>query len=108
MAPSLLVGSEAERDMVMSSLGDYHPIRHFACHAKYNESDPLMSGIYVAHDDLCSVADFLRRSSAFRLTVLSCCESGLAGPAIIGDNFGLPGLLMATDTAAQHFDEFQI
>jgi CHAT domain-containing protein len=93
IGPTVLSGKYANRE-VISSMGQYFAIRHFACHATYNSSEPLLSGMAVANDQLLSAADFMRKNKEFRLTVLSCCESAKSGE-VMDDSIGLLGLIMA-------------
>jgi len=99
MGPSTKFGASASRSMIGIEHGQYHPIRHLACHAKFNRQNPLLSGIYLADDELFSVADCLRRAEAYRMTVLSCCDSGRIGASQIGSSTGLPTLLVAAGNA---------
>jgi tetratricopeptide (TPR) repeat protein len=54
---------------------------HFACHASFNDRQPLMSWLELAGEDRLTLLDLLEGAadlSAARLVVLSACQTGLA------------------------------
>ena len=71
----LLLGRKAARHQLWQRIRDYDLI-HVACHARYNPTDPSLSGFYLADGSIFSARDLQRQRLQARLCVLSACESG--------------------------------
>ena len=100
VSPRVLKDHNAMRFSMPGILnGEYGEIVHIACHAEHDPEIPLRSGIFLSNDEKFSVSDILRTSAETRLTVLSCCETGLSSIEIPSESISLPSILMAAGHA---------
>jgi CHAT domain-containing protein len=63
---------------------------HFACHGDYNWQDPLESGLELAEDKRLRLADLFEDAFPMKqasLVVLSACQTGLADPGDLADEY---------------------
>lgn len=88
----------ATRAATLSALSEA-TIWHFACHGEADPVDPLASRLLVADGEL-TLADVLARpSAAYRLAVLSACETAVPDRARLDEMIGFPGALMQAGVA---------
>ena len=92
--PTFLRGEEAAQAAVLSALPAADVV-HLSCHGSNNWSNPLGSGLLMAHDELLTVRDVLAlRLAPKRLISLSACETGLVGTALPDEVVMLPSALL--------------
>jgi CHAT domain-containing protein len=93
-----LDGAKATREAVIRAMSS-RTYLHFACHGKYEWSDPIRSHLVLARNTRLTLADVLADVDlkASRLVVLSACETGLIDLQRSPDDYlGLPaGFLQA-------------
>jgi hypothetical protein len=88
----------ATRAATLSALGRA-TTWHFACHGEADPVDPLASRLLVA-DGQITLADVLARPpAAYRLAVLSACETAVPDQARLDEMIGFPGALMQAGVA---------
>lgn len=88
----------ATRDATLAALSQA-TIWHFACHGQANPTDPLASRLILADGEL-TLADVLARpSGAYRLAVLSACETAVPDGARLDEMIGFPGALLQAGVA---------
>jgi hypothetical protein len=89
---------DATRARTLTALGQA-TTWHFACHGEADPTDPLDSRLLVADGEI-SVRDILARSpGAYRLGVLSACETAAPDAARLDEMIGFPGALMQAGVA---------
>jgi tetratricopeptide (TPR) repeat protein len=95
----LLTGNEATVPRVLQSLPSVSHV-HFACHARFEWTDPPSSALHLADGllTLSMIMSFSRLEHA-RLIVLSACESSLTDLRLYNENLGFPGWLMVSGAA---------
>ncbi len=93
---SIFRHEQATQQAVKNALSDYS-VLHFSCHGYANFTEPLNSGLAMAHDEILSLRDlFDLRLDGVRLAVLSACETALPGFKTIDEVVSLPtGMLQA-------------
>jgi CHAT domain-containing protein len=75
----ILKGYAATRDAVLNAMKN-NAVLHFSCHGFTNLSNPLNSGLVMAHDEVISLEDLLNlHLEGVRLITLSSCETGIPG-----------------------------
>jgi CHAT domain-containing protein len=69
---------------------------HAGCHGIADLTDPLQSGLLLAHDERFTLNRLLALTTRIRLAVLSACESGRIGTSLPDEVVSLPsGLIQA-------------
>ncbi len=75
----VLGGNSATEQAVRDQL-PHHTVLHFSCHGFAAPTQPLNSGLLMAHDEILTLRDILAlRLENARLAVLSACETGIPG-----------------------------
>ena len=84
----LIGGEAATREAVLKELNGKN-VLHFSCHGYALASDPMESGLIMAHGEPLTVSDIYRSDiSDTRIVTLSACESGLIGRRIMDESIG--------------------
>ncbi|MCX5609861.1 CHAT domain-containing protein [Streptomyces sp. NBC_00047] len=88
-----LIGEAATRERVLRDMAGAE-ILHAACHASFQDDDPLASGLLLA-DGVLTGHDILRQNwHGVRLAVLSACETGLGRTGRTDETLGLSRALL--------------
>jgi CHAT domain-containing protein/tetratricopeptide (TPR) repeat protein len=91
---SVLRDDEAGRRSLLGLRGDIN-VLHLACHAEFDEDDPLLSRLYLA-DGPVYAYELPALDAHPRLIVLSACESGARAFEAGDESFGLIRPLLTT------------
>lgn len=96
-------GDDATVQAVRDAVGGRQYV-HFACHARFDWSNPAESGLELAGDTWLRIEDILSpamRLSSARVVTLSACETGMAEFRSMPDEFiGLPGAFIEAGASA--------
>lgn len=96
----ILSREDATREALLDGLPAAQ-VAHFCCHATNDWSDPLKSGLLMAHDQMLTMRDMLALWGAGgRLATLSACETGIVGTTLPDEAVALPGALVQAGFAA--------
>lgn len=91
---SILRHEMATREAVLSALPAAEAV-HFSCHARNDWTNPLQSGLLMAHDRMLTMRDIMALGQAGgRLATLSACETGIVGTRLPNEVVALPSALM--------------
>jgi CHAT domain-containing protein/putative hemolysin len=93
---TILKHTQAIRSNALETL-QHHNILHLSCHGSAKPSNPLNSGLLMAHDEILSLRNLLDlKLQGVRLAVLSACETNIPGTELPDEVISLPtGLLQA-------------
>ncbi len=88
--PQILEHEKATRAAVLQALPK-SDVAHFSCHGGANWSDPEISGLIMANDEILTIKDlFELHLAGARLASLSACETGIPGTKLPDEVVSLP------------------
>lgn len=93
-----ILGLKAKKEKIIGNIGAKR-ILHFACHGKFDQSNPNFSGI-VLNDGMLTTVDFMNMILDAELVALSACETAKAG-ITSGDE--IEGLVRAIHYSGSRF-----
>lgn len=83
-----LPNTQATKTLVTEALQQSHEIFHFCGHGAYNPQNPALSCLYLNGEDTLTLQDILALDlQAYRLIVLSACETAVTGNQTITDEY---------------------
>ena len=95
-----LEGEEATRQRVQEGVRD-HTVQHFCCHAFANPTEPLAGDLLMSGDEVLTLRDILAVHLPWtRLTVLSACETEIAGEQLPDEVISLAAGFLQAGAAA--------